>query len=425
MFISIYRLFSNLIGPFVRGYLLYRLIKGKEDTKRYRERLGLTQKNRPTGKLLWFHAASIGESLSLLSLIDHLNKEYPEFRLLVTTGTVSSAKLLEKRLPKYAFHQYVPIDRAIYVKRFLKYWRPSLAIWSESEFWPNLIIETARENIPLLLIQGRLSEKAYKKWKMFPWAIKNILTRFKICLAQTKNDAERLNRLGAPVARYLGNLKVASLPLPYNGKDLEVLKNKILNRRVWLAASTHNYEEEIIWSTHLKVAEKIPDLLTIIVPRHPVRSQAIAAKLSVQGANVVIRSSHGNIKSETQIYLADTMGELGLFYRLVDIVFVGKSLVNLGGQNLMEPALLNNTILHGPYVWNFSEIVRELHEQKSVIQVMNAEELAKNLYKLFLDSDLQQRYATLALNFAKKESNVVDVIFKELEPYFEEVKAKT
>ena len=421
MSITAYRIIGTLAWPFFSAYFAYRLLKGKEDRLRFKERFGIAEKVRPKGDLVWFHAASIGESLSLLPLIRMLHEVYPQFIILITTGTVSSAKILDENLPSYALHQYVPVDRYSYVRRFLNHWRPDLAFWSESEFWPNLLSEIAKDNIPLILIQGRVSPKSFKQWQILPGFISQILKTFSFCLAQTSSDADRLKSLGATNVKYAGNLKSAALPLSFSGEELNKISAKLDGRSLWLAASTHSGEEELIWGVHLEVSKQIPDLLTIIAPRHVDRGNSIAAKLSALGATVSVRSKGEEINEKTEVYLADTIGELGLFYRLVNIVFIGKSLVDLGGQNLIEPAQLSNAIMHGPYMWNFSEIVRSMAKKNAAIQVNDTNELIQRLTELSKDKNLRKLHSDLALEFVDSESNVIHQIFAELTPFFNKI----
>ncbi len=422
MILNIYRTIGILGAPFILTFLKRRLKLGKEDPIRFKERLGITKNKRPEGRLIWFHAASVGESLSLLPLISRVKADYPEFKLLITTGTTSSAHLMAERLPKGVIHQYVPLDRRPYVEKFLDHWRPNLVLWAESEFWPNLIFETAKSGALLVLVQGRMSVGAFKNWQWLSSFIDKILSKFVLCLAQSEQDGDRLRALGATQVKCKGNLKLSTLPLPFNQNELTDLKRQLKERTVWLAASTHPAEEETVWAAHQAVKKEVSNLLTIIVPRHAQRGSVIAKNLTTSGAVVAVRSKKEDVTEDTDLYVADTIGELGLFYRLVEIVFIGKSLVNLGGQNLIEPAQLRNAIIHGPYMWNFSSVVNSLQKKEAIVLVSSAGELADKLIELIGNSSVRDVLAHRAFEFTEKNKDIVDRLFKELDPFFREVR---
>ncbi|HZB92546.1 MAG TPA: 3-deoxy-D-manno-octulosonic acid transferase, partial [Stellaceae bacterium] len=346
--LALYRAATTLAGPAVRLYLLGRLARGKEDGARLGERFGRASRKRPDGPLVWVHAASIGEAVSMLALIDAVTAERPALSVLVTTGTVSSARLLASRLPaERAFHHYVPVDRPAYVRRFLDHWQPDLALWVESELWPNLITATAARDIPLLLINGRMSQQSFDGWRRWPRLVGAVIGAFDLCLAQDVVQAERLRQLGARRALCVGNLKSAAGPLPVSQSELAKLAARAAGRPLWLAASTHDGEEEAAAEAHRLLRQRWPDLLTLVVPRHPARAAAVAQMLRSRGLSVARRSLADTITPETDIYLGDTLGELGLFYRLAGIAFIGGSLVPMGGHNPLEAALLDCAILHG------------------------------------------------------------------------------
>ena len=347
MMLLLYRLVSSIGAPAIGFYLAIRKARGKEDPDRFAERLGRPGQDRPSGPLIWTHAASIGESISLLPLIGRLVTEISGVSVLVTTGTVTSARLMAERLPEGAFHQYVPVDRIPYVRRFLDHWRPDLALWAESEFWPNLIIESVDRKIPMVLINGRISPRSFSGWQRFGGLIKRLLEGFDLCLGQTETDAERLRHLGAGDAKYVGNLKFAVPPLPADGEILAKFKKGLGDRPLWLAASTHPGEEEMAARVHRRLKDAFSGLLTVIVPRHPDRGSEIATRINTLGLTVSRRSAGDAIGPDTDVYVADTLGELGLFYRLAGTAFMGKSLVPLGGQNPLEAARLDCAIVHG------------------------------------------------------------------------------
>ena len=382
MYLSFYNWFLAIATPFIKAHIKKRLADGKEDVHRYEERFGDPSRQRPAGELIWLHAASVGESMSALPLIQGLLIRNPSRTVLMTTGSVTSARLMEDRLPAGAFHQYIPIDTKEAVSRFLDYWQPQAAIWLESEIWPNLITQTHRRKIPMLLINARMTENSFKMWRRTRGLIKKLLKCFDYIHAQTQITADRLEYLGAKDVEILGNLKFCSPPLPFQKDPFRILKNATSNRKVWLAASTHKGEEAVVASVHQELKKHFSSLLTIIVPRHPDRASEIRQKLQEVGFNVAQRSKREEITPATDIYLADTIGELGLFYRLVEIVFMGGSLVEKGGQNPLEAARLDNAIICGPDMSNFKDIAKDLLENTAALQVRNGQELSKAVYSL-------------------------------------------
>ena len=356
MMLTLYRIATELGSPIIRLYLKRRIVKGKEDHKRLGERKGKSSTPRPVGTLIWVHAASVGESLSMVPLIEWLLKNDKLLHVLLTTGTVSSAKLMGNRLPRRAFHRYVPIDRINYVRRFLYHWKPDMALWAESEFWPNLILETQNLGIPMILVNGRISPKSFAGWKKARAIIFRLLQNFELCLGQTEEDAERLRLLGAKRYKCLGNLKFAVSPLPADTNELLKLQQHMDGRPCWLAASTHSGEEKIVAYVHTELKKKYKSVLTILAPRHPAREPEITSMLMKQNCLTVAHRSKGDTPSrETDIYLVDTLGELGLFFRLSDIVFMGKSMVPLGGQNPLEALKLGCAVIHGPHMTIFKK----------------------------------------------------------------------
>ncbi len=351
-----YRALTTALAPLVMLYLFRRLAAGKEDRARFAERRGIASRARPRGPVVWVHAASVGEAVSMLALIDALVADRPSVSVLVTTGTVTSARLLATRLPEgRAWHQYVPVDRPAYVRRFLDHWQPDLALWVESELWPNLILETKARGVPLVLVNGRMSERSFEGWQRWPSVIRPLLGAFELCLGQDAAQAERLRQLGAGRSLCVGNLKAAAGPLPVNEAELARLAGQAAGRPLWLAASTHAGEEDAAAAAHQILKQRWPDLLTLIVPRHPGRAGAIAAMLESRALKVARRSRAEPIAAETDIYLGDTLGELGIFYRLAGIAFVGGSLVPIGGHDPTEPAALGKPVVFGPHMENARE----------------------------------------------------------------------
>ena len=416
MLLTAYRAATALAAPVIAHHLRGRLRRGKEDAARFTERLGQPSRPRPAGPLVWMHAASVGESLSMLPLIDALKQRHPEISVLITSGTVTSAGLLAERLPAGTCHQYVPVDRMPYVTAFLDHWRPDLALWAESEFWPNLLTLSAARGLPMVLVNGRVSPESFAKWRRWPGFARRILGCFDLCLAQAERDAERLRALGAANVVTAGNLKFAVPPLPVDAAELERFTGMLGGRPCWLTASTHPGEEEMIWAAHRRIAERHPGLLSVIVPRHPERGAGIATQLEALGARVARRSAGQPISVETDIYLADSIGEMGLFFRAAPVSFMGKSLVDLGGQNPIEPARLGSAVLFGPHMWNFPDVTRELVDAEAAETVTDPEDLAARVSALLGDAAMRDTRAANALAVAEAHSAVLGRVLDHLEP---------
>lgn len=362
-----------------------RLAAGKEHPDRHPERVGIASQSRPDGRLVWFHAASVGESLALLELIRRLLDADPDLRVLVTTGTVTSANLLSDRLPPRTIHQFIPLDFRPFVRKFLDHWRPDLAIWTESEFWPTLLTQTHRRGIPMLLLNARMSMRSARRWRRFlPIAARRLLSLFTAVQAQDRATGAALVRLGLPAGRLAvtGTLKEDTPPLPCREPDRARFARLISDRPIWTAASTHPGEEEMIADAQITATRSILRLLCILVPRHPERGDEIAAALRARGLSVAQRARGEDPGPNTAIFLADTLGELGLWYRLAPVSFVGGSLVPVGGHNPYEPAALGSAILHGPHVDNFADIYRKLDAADAARQVADAAALAEALVHL-------------------------------------------
>ncbi len=416
MILGFYRLATTLGAPFLAHYLKKRRLRGKEDPARFNERLGNPSIPRPQGKLIWMHGASVGEALSMLPAVNEIISRADTPHVLVTTGTVTSARLMRDRLPAGAFHQYVPVDRLPYVRGFLTHWKPDLAMWWESELWPNLITETHDNGVPMLLVNGRMSRKSFAKWRRWRGLAKTLLECFDLVLAQTDADAARFHDLGAKQTERMGNMKFSVPPLPYDDETLTEIRTRTGLRPMWLAASTHDGEEAIAWDVHKRAAAENPDLLTIIAPRHPERGLAIAEMLRDAGANVALRSNSEPVTPETDIYLADTLGELGLFFRLAPIVFMGKSLVEAGGQNPIEPARLGAAIIAGPHTWNFEEITEGLVAAGGIEIVADAGALADAVVHDLANPARAQARAQAALAFAEREARVLETFLDRISP---------
>ncbi len=419
MFIKIYNALITILYPLViKGYISKRKHIGKEDINRFNERIGRPKKERPEGKLFWLHGASVGESISMLPLINKILETYPDSHVMVTTGTVTSADVMQKRLPERAFHQFIPIDNPIFTTRFVKYWHPDVALWFESEFWPAVLSSIKRKNIPLILINGRISNKTFKRWQQFDFVCKELLGCFTMCLGQSEEDAYRLRVLGAKESVCLGNLKYAGLPLPIDEKAKKDLLKQIDSRKLWLASSTHDDEEIRIAKVHKRLKEKFPDLLTIIVPRHPNRGAEVAEEINKLDLTTALRSKGEKLTTKTDIYIGDTIGEMGLWYSIAKIVFIGGSLIPHGGQNFIEPSRVRDAVLVGPHMHNFTDAMNRAKKADAVMQVTDTLELQEMLEQLLDNENLLEAKCSLAYNWAASETKVLDGIMDKIKAYF-------
>jgi 3-deoxy-D-manno-octulosonic-acid transferase len=410
-----YRFVADAARPLIPLFLLERTRRNKEDRTRLGERRGEPSRSRPGGPVVWVHGASVGECLSLLPLIEEMASR--EISVIVTSGTVTSANVLARRLPEGATHQYLPLDVALYARRFLDHWQPELAIFAESEIWPNILNEVGKRNIPMVLANARISDRSFRRWRHFPDLSRFLFERFDLCLAQTHQDAERLVRLGASRVSVTGNLKFDSAPPPASPLMVAGLEALIGARPVWLAASTHAGEEYIVIEAHRALAEAFPDLLTMIAPRHPDRGREVANAVARSGLSASQRSVGLLPDSATDIYIADTIGEMGLFYRLAPLVFLGGSLVPHGGQNPIEPAKLGAALLHGPYVHNFAEIYAMIDAAGGAILAHDAQELAESVGGLLRDTAALRDTARRANEAVLSIGGALQRTMAEIAPY--------
>lgn len=417
---ALYRGATSAARPLVLAYLAQRRRHGKEDAARFAERLGHPSRARPAGPLVWLHAASVGESLSVLALLERMLAERPRLFALMTTGTVGAARLIAPRLPQRALHQYVPVDLPDAVGRFLDHWRPDLAGWVESELWPNLLYETRRRAVPMLLLNARLSARSFARWRVLPGLVRPMLSGFALCLAQDQTQAQSLRQLGASGTEVVGDLKTAGEPLDADPAMLSELRRQVGARPRWLAASTHSGEEEIVAEAHRTIARHHPDLLTILAPRHPVRGDAVAAMLQQRGLRVARRSRAKPIAADTDVYLVDTLGEMGLFYRLAGIVLVGGSLDRqTGGHNPFEAARLDCAILHGPDMRKNAAMAAALAASAAAETTGNAAELAVAVSRLLSDPALRNARAAAAAQAAEAGRGVLDAVLDRIAPWLD------
>ena len=379
-----YRFFTYLFYPFAPIYLYFRKIRKKEDSIRCKEKLSKINIERGEGFLIWFHVASVGEAMSILPLIDRCIEEEKINRILITSITLSSGKILEKRFnnnPKIN-HQFLPFDVNSLINKFLNHWKPNLSIFIDSEIWPNLILEISKKKIPLLLINARITKKSFNRWKFVVSFAKKIFGKFDLCLTSNKESENFLKILGSKNIKNYGNLKFSNIKNNTKKLDLNFL-NKIKNRKVWCAASTHPSEEIICTEAHLKIKKDYNNILTIIIPRHIDRVKTIKEELLKFNINVLLTTEINNFDDQTDILLVNSYGEALKFYDISKCVFLGKSLVKSlikdSGQNPIEPARLGCKILHGPYVSNFAETYDYLKKLGSTKEIKDSNELSLSL----------------------------------------------
>ena len=412
MTLRVYRRLSSALAP---ALIKRRLRLGKEDPARIGERRGLSHDVRPHGPLVWIHGASVGEVLAGAALIERLRAL--NIRILLTSGTVTSATIVAKRFPADIIHQYVPYDSPRYVARFLDHWRPSLALFIESDLWPNLILSSAARRLPMVLINGRMSQRSFPRWRRVVGTISALLDKFDICLAQSSTDAERFSALGCPNVVTTGNLKLDVPAPPADPVKLERLMALTRGRAIVVAASTHPGEEELLIEAHRALAGFFPSLLTVIVPRHPDRGASIAQTITVAGLKAGLRSREELPTTATDIYVADTMGELGLFYRLAPIVFMGGSLVERGGQNPIEAVKLGAAVVHGPHVFNFTDVYEALDGSGGARSANDVDALIKQLGQLLADREAREAMVAASTRVVQELGGALERTLAALEPY--------
>ena len=366
MILPAYNAAMRLAAPALRRMLARRVVRGKEDPARLNERFGIASLPRPEGRLIWVHAASVGETMSVLPVIHALAGRA---QVLLTTGTLTSARLAAARLPGFARHQFLPLDHPAWVARFMDHWRPDAAVFVESELWPGMLAACDARGIPRLLINARISARSAAKWRWLPPLAMRLLGGFRAVHAQSPGDAANLRGLGVGNVLAWGNLKFFTPKLPAEPAALAALREEIPGP-LWLAASTHPGEEALILQAHEALAATHPGLVTIIAPRHPERGAEVAALAAAP------RRSLHEAPQPGKIYVADTLGELGLFFRAAPFAFIGNSLAGFGGHNVIEPALLSRPVITGPHNENFVEAAARLRGAGALVEVRDAPGLA-------------------------------------------------
>lgn len=416
MMLTLYRGTATALGPLIDAYLRRRIGRGKEDPARLEERRGLPGRPRPNGPLVWLHAASVGESVALLPLIERLRAEQPGLAILVTTGTVTSAATMARRLPDGAIHQFVPVDRPAWVRRFLAHWRPDVGIWVESDLWPTLVTEAAAAGVRLALVDARMSEGAFRRWHRFRRLARPLFAAFERVLASSPAQAERFRALGFRDVRFVGNLKAAGAPPPVDADVVAALTGAIAGRPVWLAANTHPGEDEVVFDAHARLAASRPGLLTVVAPRHPDRGKAIAELAAGRGLTMARRSLGELPGPDTAVYVADTLGEMGALYASVPITFLAGSLVPVGGHNPIEPAHAGTALLLGPLMPNNRDSADALIDAGAARRIEDAASIAAAVDALLDDPEAVRAMAGAARRVAAEGRRGLDHILDALTP---------
>ena len=417
----LYKFFTYLFYPFAPIYLLIRKLRNKEDSNRYKERLSKINTPRSGGILIWLHVASVGEAMSILPLIENFIQDQKINKILITSITLSSGKILEKRFnqnPK-VIHQFLPLDVPILTNKFLDHWKPNLSIFIDSEVWPNLIFDISKRKIPLLLINGRITKKSFLRWKLVVNFAKKIFEKFDLCLTSNEESEGFLKILGAKNIKNYGNLKFSKINTELNNKLDSDFLNKIENRKIWCGASTHPTEEILCAKSHLKIKKKYNNILTIIIPRHIDRVKRIYEELSKLNIKIVLSSNLSQVDTKTDVLLVDSYGESLKFYNISKYVFLGKSLATSlrkdSGQNPIEPARLGCKVFHGPYVSNFVEIYKYLNKLGVTKEINSSDELSLSLVEEFRDD--KPKKLEISAKIENYGQNILNNVTMEIKKY--------
>ena len=391
---------------------------GKEHAERLPERTGIPGFDRPDGFLIWLHAASVGEAQSTLILIQTMHGRFPDAHMLVTTGTVASAALMADRLPDYAIHQFYPLDHPAWVSRFLDHWRPDAALWLESEIWPSMLMEIQRRAIPAALVNGRLSDRSCRRWARAGDSFARILAAFGVILAQTEQDAANFRRLGARHVRVAENLKYGSALLPVDPEAQSAYRHAVGARPAWLYASSHAGEEALACRVHRALRPRFPDLLTVIVPRHASRMPDVAAEAQNHGLRAAIRSQGALPAPSDDLYIADTIGELGLFYRECPVALIGRSFSDDGGggHNPFEAAQLGSVVLYGPQVQNLQAIYDDMTAEGAAFRCATEDALTQQLEQLLAQPALLAERQRRGFAFVENRRESLQSTLDQLNP---------
>lgn len=409
-----YRAATAILAPFAYRKVAAKLAQQGVSKQRQRERLGFASQSRPqlggAAPLIWFHGASVGESLAAITLINRLSERLPKARFLLTSGTATSAALAERRLPDRAQHQFAPLDSAGPVRRFLKHWQPDAGIFVDSELWPVTLATARQAGTRLALVNARLSERSVSRWQKRAATARFILSQFDLLLSQNDKTARNLIRLGAAPARVLpgGNLKAGAPALPVDEAAVSALHKDLAGRPVWIASSTHRGEEETILAAHKALLARQPDLCLVLIPRHPERRDEVSALIAAADMTMARRSTGATLTAQTQVYLADTLGELGTFYALSPVVFLGGSLQPIGGHNPFEVANAGAAVITGPGTQNFTETFPPLIKTGGAVEVTGAKDLAQTVEHWLQDRDALEHARHAAQEFAAAQARELD-----------------
>jgi 3-deoxy-D-manno-octulosonic-acid transferase len=407
-----YRILINLTFILSPIILIFRLLKKKEDPKRFVEKIGFFKKLKIKGNLIWFHGASVGELQSIIPLLEKFEKNKKIKQILITSNTLSSSKVIKKLKLKKIVHQFFPIDTNYIINKFINYWQPSKVFFIDSEIWPNTVLRLKQKEIPVILINGRITNKSYKRWKFFSNFAKKIFSNLDLCLASSKESFKYLKNLGVGNIKFIGNLKFSQSQKEKVNIDKK-LKKILQNKKIWCASSTHQNEEIVCGLAHIQLKKKIKNLLTIIIPRHINRCTQI--KKDLEKLNLVVHTigSHSNLTKNTDIFLINSYGKTKIFFNNSEHAFLGGSLIKHGGQNPLEPARLGCNILHGPYVHNFKEIYKFLENNRISQKIQNQNHLVKSLEKLFNKrtetNKTQKKLKLIGKNILEKSYNHINL----------------
>ena len=411
-----YRLIINfifLISPII---IIFRILKKKEDPKRFIEKIGKFNNNNKNNNLIWFHGSSVGEILSIVPLIEKVSKRKDIKKILITSNTLSSAKIIKKLKLKKTFHQFFPLDTDFLVEKFLNHWKPNVVFFIESEIWPNMIFKVKQKNIPLILLNARITKKSFNKWKKIPFFSKKIFNEFDLCLGQNNETCKYLKILGAKNIKKIGNLKFAQSQIELKNKQNSKIKKFLNNKKIIFSAiSTHDREEIFCGKVHSNLKKKYRNIISIIIPRHIHRANEIKEQLNSNDLNVHLHSSNRPINRETDIYLVDTFGETKSFLKLSKIAFMGKSVHGFGGQNPLEAARLGNRVIHGPYIENFIEVYDFL-KKLGISTKINSNKDLENLVHQFNRKKNYSRQITKKLAYIGNQILINNE--KEINKYF-------
>jgi len=393
-----------LLSPII---IIFRILKNKEDKTRFKEKFSIPSKIRNKGKLIWFHGASVGEILSIIPLIEKYERDKSISQILITSSTLSSSKVISKFKFKKTIHQFYPIDHIFLVKKFLKYWKPNLSIFIESEIWPSMFKELNQKKIPLILLNARITKKTFLRWKMLKSFSQKVFDKITIAYPQNLETKYFLKKLKLKKIKIIGNLKFAE----QDNEIMNKLNFRFKSKKIWIASSTHSNEEIFCAKTHIELKKKVKNLLTIIIPRHIHRTKEIKFKLESLGLTVIRHSSDKKNLENTDIYIVDTFGETKKFHKISCSVFIGGSIINRGGQNPLEAARYGARILHGPNVDNFKDVYKSLSNLKISKKITRPSELASSIV-FKRNKKLGDKIKKIGVKILKETINDLDKLIK-------------